>query len=308
MINDFPIEIREKINNFTKKHDKAFKIKDHYNFNETAINQGFTPEYLSFEVDSIISEFSEIQKITSPYLPSNITSSQFEINIQDSVLIALSTLLRLISVITIENPEQKDKLDELYKKYSKFIEQDRYRIHYKMDYCSSIYSDIDPCDVLQDWDTVFISVCSEVDRIAGNIELLYKLDAKYKFENKEDIRLDELIPCNLSLLDEKEKGEFLKTALHPEYFLDKRNLIDFNSVNLSEKPYCNSIFIDPSPWFRDLLSSYVDVTKIGKNFDYNEFWDMALENANFILNEENISLISPRLIQMALEIKYGQYA
>lgn len=291
MIYDFPIEIREEIKTFLEKYDRSLRLETLYDFSATAIDQGYTPEYIGKEVESLISDFTKIQIKTSPYLPSKIQSPQFEYGLQSDVLSALSTLLRLISVIYLENPEQKDKLLGLYNKYKEFIDSDKYRIFYRSDY-RSIYSDIEPKGIISDWNTIFTDVCSNIDRVAGNITLLLALNEKYDFENEEDnedLRLDEIVPCNLNFLTNEERDEYLKSALHPELFLDITNLQDFYRV-------------------RSQFDMFYEITNPNGEFDENNFWDNALDNAEFVLSEENIQLVSPRMIQMALEIKYGQYA
>ena len=63
MINDFPIEIREEIKTFLEKHDRSLCLETSYDFSTTAINQGYTPEYIGEEVESLISDFGLIELI-----------------------------------------------------------------------------------------------------------------------------------------------------------------------------------------------------------------------------------------------------
>ena len=116
MIINFPKKYIEKVNKFTEDHKKSLDPWS-YDYNKTAISQGYSIEYLKSEIETIKKEARKLLKEGGKYSCSKYDDYCCLLpRLTGLVNSSLETLYRIPNIIALENPELSEKYKNLVPK------------------------------------------------------------------------------------------------------------------------------------------------------------------------------------------------
>lgn len=283
MINDFPKEYIEKIGDFIKAHEKTLN-PGNYDMTKTALEQGYTPEFITQEIQEITKQAKGIIREAGRYTCSKHKDycNSLLIRFRDIVNTALETLYRIPHVILIENPEKKSEIlalltDENSKRAMLNTKPDvnvyRRIIEYGSRYETKIIDDID--ELLEEGRKGF-------DRLTGgNIKDTDKLVLEFATDFGDlAVTLDETMPLVLRHVNRTDpRIQKYLSLVCDESLLNKEN-------------------------FKQLYSDTIGRNEWGK-MKTSEFWGNYSKIRDYVLSKDNISQVSPKYIKLVLTIEYG---
>ena len=285
MINDFPKKYIEKINDFIKAHEKTLN-PGNYDMTKTALEQGYTPEFIMQEIQEITKQAKDIIREAGRYTCSKHEdyNSSLPIRFRNIVNTALETLYRIPHVILIENPEKKNEIlallnDENSKRAMLNTKPD-INVYNRRIECGSRYE----TKIIDDIDELLKEGRRGFDRLTGgNIKDTDKLVLEFATFKDLDVALDETMPLVLGHINRTDpRIQKYLSLVCDESLLNKENF---------KQLYNNTIGRDE--W-----------DESGK-MKISEFWESYSKIRDYVLSEDNISQVSPRYIKLVLTIEYG---
>lgn len=283
MINDFPKEYIEKIGDFIKAHEKTLN-PGNYDMTKTALEQGYTPEFITQEIQEIIKQAKGIIREAGRYTCSKHKDycNSLLIRLRDIVNTALETLYRIPHVILIENPEKKNEILALLNNENSKramlntkpnVNVYSRRIEYGPRYETKIIDDID--ELLKEGRKGF-------DRLTGgNIKDTDKLVLEFATDFGDlAVTLDETMPLVLRHVNRTDpRIQRYLSLVCDENLLNKEN-------------------------FKQLYSDTIGRNEWGK-MKTSDFWGNYSKIRDYVLSKDNISQVSPKYIKLVLTIEYG---
>ena len=286
MINDFPKKYIEKIDDFIKAHEKTLN-PGNYDMTKTALEQGYTPEFIMQEIQEITKQAKGIIREAGRYTCSKHDdySSSLLIRFRDLVNTALETLYRIPHVILIENPEKKNEIlalldDENSKRVMLNTKPDINVYRRKIECGVSRY--YETTKIIDDIDELLEEGRKGFDRLTGgNIKDTDKLVLEFATNFRDlDVALDETMPIVLGHIDRTDpRIQKYLSLVCDENLLNKEN-------------------------FKQLYSNTIGMYESEK-IKTSEFWRDYSKIRDYVLSEDNISQVSPRYIKLVLTIEYG---
>lgn len=284
MINDFPKEYIEKINDFIKAHEKALN-PGNYNITKTALEQGYTPEFITQEIQEITKQAKGIIREAGRYTCSKHKDYRFDssllIRFRNIVNTALETLYRIPHVILIENPEKKNEilalLNDENSKMAMLNTKPNVDVYRRIEYGSRCETRI-----IDDIDELLREGRKGYDRLTGgNIKDTDKLVLEFATDFGDlAVTLDETMPLVLRHINRTDpRIQKYLSLVCDESLLNKEN-------------------------FEQLYSDTIGRNEWGK-MKTSEFWGNYLRVRDYVLSEDNISQVSPKYIKLVLTIEYG---
>lgn len=285
MINDFPKKYIEKIGDFIKAHEKTLN-PGNYDMTKTALEQGYTPEFIMQEIQEITKQAKGIIREAGRYTCSkhkNYSSSPL-IRFRDLVNTALETLYRIPHVILIENPEKKNEIlallnDKTSKRVMLNTKPDIDVYRRRID-CGGRY--YETTKIIDDIDELLEEGRKGFDRLTGgDIKDTDKLVLEFATNFRDlDVALDETMPIVLGHIDRTDpRIQKYLSLVCDESLLNKEN-------------------------FKQLYSNTVGGYEREK-IRTSEFWGSYSKIRDYVLSGDNISQVSPRYIKLVLTIEYG---
>ena len=284
MTNDFPKGYIEKISDFIKAHEKTLN-SGNYDMTKTALEQGYTPEFIMQEIEEITKQAKGIIREAGRYTCSKHKdyNSSLLIRFRDIVNTALETLYRIPHVILIENPEKKNEMlalldDENSKRVMLNTKPGINVYNNSVEYGSCCSSRI-----IDDIDGLLEEGRKGFDRLTGgNIKDTDKLVLEFATNFKDlDVTLDETIPLVLRDVNRTDpRIQKYLSLVCDESLLNKEN---FEQL------------------YNDTIGGGYELEKL----KVSGFWGSYSKIRDYVLSEDNISQVSPKYIKLVLTIEYG---
>jgi hypothetical protein len=293
VIINFPKKYIEKVNKFTEDHKKALDPWS-YDYNKTAISQGYSIEYLKSEIETIKKEAMKLLKEGGKYSCSkyNDYSSYYCLlpRLTRLVNCSLETLYRIPNIVALENPELSEEYKNLIPKEkgdfyagNREILNKRIKSNTTIDDINNQYSPLE----LINLENLLEEGRKGYDRLTGkSIKITESLMLDDIAKDEYKIPVDEIFPIELLKLDRNssEVQKYLSLVCDSDLLLDIQN---YRSL---------LIHFDYSPFF----------IKKSKNELIKTFWKIYPEIRNEVLSVDHISEYYPKEIKMILTIEYGR--
>ena len=283
MINDFPKKYIEKINDFIKAHEKTLN-PGNYDMTKTALEQGYTPEFIIQEIEEITKQAKGIIREAGRYTCSKHKdyNSSLLIRFRDIVNTALETLYRIPHVILIENPEKRNEMLALLndENSERAMLNTKPRINV---YNNSIeYGSYRETRIIDDIDGLLEEGRKGFDRLTGgNIKDTDKLVLEFATDSGDlAVTLDETMPLVLRDVNRTDpRIQKYLSLVCDESLLNKEN-------------------------FEQLYNDTIGKYELGK-IKVSEFWGTYSKIRDYVLSKDKISQVSPKYIKLVLTIEYG---
>jgi len=283
VINDFPKKYIEKINDFIKAHEKTLN-PGNYDMTKTALEQGYTPEFIIQEIEEITKQAKGIIREAGRYTCSKHKdyNSSLLIRFRDIVNTALETLYRIPHVILIENPEKRNEMLALLndENSERAMLNTKPRINV---YNNSIeYGSYRETRIIDDIDGLLEEGRKGFDRLTGgNIKDTDKLVLEFATDSGDlAVTLDETMPLVLRDVNRTDpRIQKYLSLVCDESLLNKEN-------------------------FEQLYNDTIGKYELGK-IKVSEFWGTYSKIRDYVLSKDKISQVSPKYIKLVLTIEYG---